>query len=82
MDLYAACPRECYLYMPEKMDHNEFQLDEDLIEPFKDFISKLEGHPDEPTDPNDEDPTVYKPKSNSITNTKNFEKRKLKQAQT
>ena len=40
-DLHAVCPMESYLHMPEKMDHNEFQLDEDLIEPFKLFIKKL-----------------------------------------
>jgi hypothetical protein len=33
---------ECYLHLPEKMDHNEFLLDEDLIDPFKEFLSKLE----------------------------------------
>jgi len=41
-DLHAACPRESYLHLPEKMDHNEFLLEEDLITPFKDFISKLQ----------------------------------------
>ena len=33
---------ESYLHLPEKMDHNEFQLDEDLIDPFKDFLEKLQ----------------------------------------
>jgi hypothetical protein len=33
---------ESYLHLPEKMDHNEFQLDEDLIIPFKEFISRLQ----------------------------------------
>lgn len=23
-ELYEACPSECYLHMPEKMDHNDF----------------------------------------------------------
>ena len=41
-ELHAACPMECYLHLPEKMDHNEFQLDEDLVLPFKDFIKKLD----------------------------------------
>jgi fermentation-respiration switch protein FrsA (DUF1100 family) len=41
LDLYNNCPKESYAHLPEKMDHNEFQLDEDLIEPFKDFLSKL-----------------------------------------
>ena len=29
--------------MPEKMDHNEFLLEEDLVEPFRAFLLKL-GH--------------------------------------
>lgn len=41
-DLHAVCPMESYLHLPEKMDHNEFQLDEDLIEPFKEFILRLQ----------------------------------------
>ena len=41
-ELHAACPMECYLHLPEKMDHNEFQLDEDLVNPFKDFLKKLD----------------------------------------
>ena len=28
--------------MPFKMDHNEFQLDQDLIEPIKAFMRKIE----------------------------------------
>ena len=42
-DLHAASPRESYLHLPEEMDHNEFKLDEDLINPFKDFLAKLEA---------------------------------------
>ena len=30
------------MHMPFKMDHNEFQLDQDLIEPIKNFIRKIE----------------------------------------
>lgn len=41
-DLHSVCPMECYLHLPEQMDHNEFQLDEDLIDPFKEFIERLE----------------------------------------
>jgi type III secretory pathway component EscR len=37
-----VCPMESYLHLPEKMDHNEFQLDEDLIEPFREFIQRLQ----------------------------------------
>lgn len=40
-ELHSACPKESFLHMPIDMDHNEFQLDEDLIEPFRDFLSKL-----------------------------------------
>lgn len=80
MDLHSACPKESYLHLPEKMDHNEFQLDEDLIEPFKDFLSKLNEDSDEPPEQHlDDDPVVNKPKSKSITNLKNFKKKKPKQ---
>ncbi len=30
------------MHMPKEMDHNEFQLDDDLVDPFKDFIHKLD----------------------------------------
>jgi fermentation-respiration switch protein FrsA (DUF1100 family) len=40
-ELHANCASESVLHMPPKMDHNEFELDEDLIEPFKDFLNKL-----------------------------------------
>jgi len=33
---------ESYLHLPEKMDHNEFQLDEDLVLPFKEFVKRLD----------------------------------------
>ena len=55
-DMHAACPTESYLHLPEKMDHNEFQLDEDLIEPFKDFLAKLvEFNPSTTIDNDDKD---------------------------
>ena len=37
------CPSESYIHLPEKMDHNEFLLEEDLVEPFRAFLLKL-GH--------------------------------------
>ena len=64
------------------MDHNEFQLDEDLIEPFKDFLSKVNEDSDEPPEQHlDDDPIVNKPKSKSMTNLKNFRKKKPKPKQ-
>jgi abhydrolase domain-containing protein 17 len=39
VELNRVCPRESYLHLPVDMDHNEFQLLEDLVEPFKSFIS-------------------------------------------
>ena len=41
-ELYNACPTETYLHMPEKMDHNDFHLDQDLIEPLRNFFRKIE----------------------------------------
>ena len=31
-----------YLHLPDSMDHNEFQIDEDLINPIKAFLRKLD----------------------------------------
>ena len=41
-ELHAACPTESFLHLPDTMDHNQFQLEEDLIEPFKNFHEKIE----------------------------------------
>ena len=41
-ELYEACPSETYFHMPSAMDHNEFQLTSDLIEPIKRFMRKIE----------------------------------------
>ena len=41
-ELFDACPTECYLHMPLTMDHNDFQLNQDLIEPIRRFIKKIE----------------------------------------
>ena len=35
IELNRVCPRESYLHLPPEMDHNEFQLIEDLVAPFK-----------------------------------------------
>lgn len=41
--MHGVCPSESYIHLPEKMDHNEFLLEEDLVEPFRAFLLKL-GH--------------------------------------
>jgi fermentation-respiration switch protein FrsA (DUF1100 family) len=43
LELYNSCSEKvpCYLYMPFKMDHNEFSLDHDLIEPIMEFMKHL-----------------------------------------
>lgn len=42
-ELYDACNPDvpALLHMPNKMDHNEFNLEMDLIEPIKDFLCKI-----------------------------------------
>jgi len=42
-ELYSVCPTPCYLHLPDNMDHNEFMIDEDLIEPIKAFIRKIDA---------------------------------------
>ena len=42
--LAYAAPTESYLHMPAKMDHNEFYLEEDLINPFSKFLDKISGN--------------------------------------
>ena len=37
VELNRVCPTESFLHLPENMDHNEFLLIEDLVEPFKKF---------------------------------------------
>ena len=41
IDLYKACKKEAYLHMPNDMDHNEFMLETDLVEPIKDFLHRI-----------------------------------------
>lgn len=42
-ELYEACSKKvpCYLHMPTKMDHNEFKIEADLIEPINEFFKRL-----------------------------------------
>lgn len=42
-ELYEACNPEvpALLHMPLKMDHNEFNLEIDLVDPIKDFLQRL-----------------------------------------
>ena len=40
-DLHANCPTESFIHLPEKMDHNEFHLEDDLVKPFRAFLEKL-----------------------------------------
>lgn len=42
IDLYNNCNQPCYLHMPAKMDHNEFLIDEDLVQPIRAFLRKIE----------------------------------------
>ena len=37
----AVCPTVSHMHLVEDMDHNEFKLMEDLIEPFKKFLKQL-----------------------------------------
>jgi fermentation-respiration switch protein FrsA (DUF1100 family) len=39
VELNAACPNLCYLHLVEEMDHNEFRFQEDLIVPFRKFLT-------------------------------------------
>lgn len=39
VELNRVCPTESYLHLPEKMDHNEFMIMEDLVQPFLKFMA-------------------------------------------
>jgi len=41
VELFNACPAPAYLHVPPRMDHNEFHIDFDLIEPIKKFLSMV-----------------------------------------
>jgi len=38
----GVCPNASFLHLPENMTHNDFELIEDLIVPFRDFITKID----------------------------------------
>jgi fermentation-respiration switch protein FrsA (DUF1100 family) len=40
-ELIENCPTVSYLQLASLMDHNEFNFDADLINPFKDFLKRL-----------------------------------------
>jgi|LauGreDrversion4_2_1035121.scaffolds.fasta_scaffold73939_1 hypothetical protein len=42
LELNNHCPSISYLQLPENMDHNNFDFDEDLIKPFKAFLKKID----------------------------------------
>lgn len=42
--LALAAPTESHLHLPAKMDHNEFYLEEDLVNPFSRFLEKISGN--------------------------------------
>ena len=41
IELNSSCPTECYLHLPPQMDHNEFDFIEDLINPFSEFLKRI-----------------------------------------
>lgn len=42
IQLNEVCPMESFLHLPPNMDHNEFQLIDDLVVPFKTFMNSLD----------------------------------------
>ena len=41
-DMNAVCPTVSFLHLVPEMDHNEFKLMEDLVTPFKQFVTRLD----------------------------------------
>ena len=41
IDLYNACRQPCYLFTPFNMNHNNFELQDDLIRPIRAFIRNI-----------------------------------------
>ena len=42
LELNNHCPSISFLHMPPEMDHNVFDFENDLIEPFKQFLKKID----------------------------------------
>lgn len=40
--LNKNCPTISFMQLPQDMDHNEFDFEKDLVQPFKDFIKRIE----------------------------------------
>ena len=40
-ELYMKCGGPCALILPQDMDHNEFDFNEDLIRPFQQFLRQI-----------------------------------------
>ena len=38
----AVCPMVSFMHLVPDMDHNEFKMMEDLVNPFKKFVSQLD----------------------------------------
>ena len=42
LDLNNHCPSISFLQLPPDMDHNQFDFEEDLVKPFKEFLRKID----------------------------------------
>jgi len=38
----SVCPNTSFMHLPEEMTHNDFELVDDLVVPFRDFIVKID----------------------------------------
>ena len=41
-ELNNNCPTESFMHLPPDMDHNEFDFIDDLVNPFKAFVRRIE----------------------------------------
>lgn len=48
VELNKVCPTVSFLHLIPEMDHNEFKIMEDLILPFKKFVSQLDASNTQP----------------------------------